>query len=197
MATPQPDLPPCPVAVALDVSDIAASAAFYARTLGFETVAAERSGLIFEFRHLRSRRFPEVEISLRAAFGKRPIGSCPGTLLHITLRVRNLADAARALGSTVRWVGPPPADPPATPVVAFADPEELGAMVRTGAVAGGMLPKVEACIRAATNGVERTHIIGGKTTDALLLEVFTGTGCGTMIVGRKEKAAYIDVDLAP
>jgi len=81
-------------------------------------------------------------------------------------------------------------------LVTFADPEELGVMVANGTVAGGMLPKVEACIRAATNGVERTHIIGGKTTDALLLEVFTGTGCGTMIVGRKEKAAYIDVDLA-
>ncbi|HEV8123136.1 MAG TPA: acetylglutamate kinase [Gemmatimonadales bacterium] len=87
-----------------------------------------------------------------------------------------------------------PNDP--STLVTFADPEELGVMVASGAVAGGMLPKVEACIRAASNGVERTHIIGGRTTDALLLEVFTGTGCGTMIVGRKEKAAYIDVDLA-
>lgn len=84
---------------------------------------------------------------------------------------------------------------PAT-LIAFADPEELGGLMASGALAGGMLPKVEACIRAATSGVERTHIIGGRTTDALLLEVFTGSGCGTMIVGRKEKAAYIDVDLA-
>jgi acetylglutamate kinase len=84
---------------------------------------------------------------------------------------------------------------PAT-LVAFADPEELAAMMASGALVGGMLPKVQACIRAATNGVERTHIISGKTTDALLLEVFTGSGCGTMIVGRKEKAAYIHVDLA-
>jgi acetylglutamate kinase len=81
-------------------------------------------------------------------------------------------------------------------LVAFADTEELSAMIASGSIHGGMLPKVEACIRAATNGVERTHIIGGKGTDALLLEVFTGSGCGTMIVGRKEKAAYIDVDLA-
>jgi acetylglutamate kinase len=81
-------------------------------------------------------------------------------------------------------------------LVAFADIEELGAMIASGSIHGGMLPKVEACIRAAANGVERTHIIGGKGTDALLLELFTGSGCGTMIVGRKEKAAYIDVDLA-
>jgi acetylglutamate kinase len=84
---------------------------------------------------------------------------------------------------------------PAT-LVAFADLEELGNLIASGSIQGGMLPKVEACIRAATNGVERTHIIGGSGTDALLLEVFTGSGCGTMIVGRKEKAAYLDVDLA-
>ena len=59
-----------------------------------------------------------------------------------------------------------------------------------------MRPKVEACIRAATGGVERTHIIDGRAPDALLLEVFTGAGCGTMIVGRKEKATYLGVDLA-
>ena len=65
-----------------------------------------------------------------------------------------------------------------------------------GAIAGGMRPKVEACIRAATGGVERTHIIDGRLADSILLEVFTGSGCGTMIVGRKEKATYIGVDLA-
>ena len=36
----------------------------------------------------------------------------------------------------------------------------------------------------------------GRAPDALLLEVFTGAGCGTMIVGRKEKATYLGVDLA-
>jgi len=81
-------------------------------------------------------------------------------------------------------------------LVAFADPDDLATLMASGALAGGMRPKVEACIRAATGGVERTHIIGGATPDALLQEVFTGAGCGTMIVGRKEKATYLDVDLA-
>ena len=49
---------------------------------------------------------------------------------------------------------------------------------------------------AATGGVERTHIIDGRLPDSILLEVFTGAGCGTMIVGRKEKATYLGVDLA-
>ncbi len=81
-------------------------------------------------------------------------------------------------------------------LVAFADPDDLASLLASGAVSGGMRPKVEACIRAATGGVERTHIIDGRVADALLLEVFTGAGCGTMIVGRKEKATYLGVDLA-
>jgi len=87
-----------------------------------------------------------------------------------------------------------PKDPAS--LVAFADPDDLAGLMASGALSGGMRPKVEACIRAATGGVERTHIIGGRTPDALLLEVFTGSGCGTMIVGRKEKATYLGVDLA-
>jgi acetylglutamate kinase len=81
-------------------------------------------------------------------------------------------------------------------LVTFADPDDLAGLTANGALSGGMRPKVEACIRAATGGVERTHIIDGRAPDALLLEVFTGAGCGTMIVGRKEKATYIGVDLA-
>jgi len=81
-------------------------------------------------------------------------------------------------------------------LVAFADPDDLAELVKSGAIEGGMRPKVEACMRAATNGVERTHIIDGRLHDSLLLEVFTGTGAGTMIVGRKEKATYLGVDLA-
>jgi len=86
------------------------------------------------------------------------------------------------------------ADP--STLVTFADPDDLAGLMASGALAGGMRPKVEACIRAATGGVERTHIIDGRAPDALLLEVFTGAGCGTMIVGRKEKATYLGVDLA-
>lgn len=75
-------------------------------------------------------------------------------------------------------------------VLPFASPEELRPLLDSGAIAGGMRPKVEACIRAATGGVARTHIVDGRAHDALLVEVFTGSGSGTMIVGQKEKAAY-------
>jgi acetylglutamate kinase len=81
-------------------------------------------------------------------------------------------------------------------LVAFADPDDLAELLKSGVISGGMRPKVEACIRAATGGVERTHIIDGRLHDSLLLELFTGSGAGTMIVGRKEKATYLGVDLA-
>jgi acetylglutamate kinase len=81
-------------------------------------------------------------------------------------------------------------------LVAFADPDDLAELMNSGALTGGMRPKVESCVRAATGGVERTHIIDGKLSDSLLQEVFTGAGAGTMIVGRKEKATYLGVDLA-
>jgi len=75
-----------------------------------------------------------------------------------------------------------------TTLVSFADPDDLRALTASGALSGGMRPKVEACIRAATHGVERTHIIDGRLPDSLLFEVFTGAGCGTMIVAQKETA---------
>ena len=78
------------------------------------------------------------------------------------------------------------ADP--SSLVTFADSEGLATLLASGSVSGGMRPKVEACLRAASRGVERTHIVDGRAPDALLLEVFTGEGVGTMIVDRKEGA---------
>ena len=47
-------------------------------------------------------------------------------------------------------------------LVTFADPDDLAGLMASGVLSGGMRPKVEACIRAATGGVERTHIIDGR-----------------------------------
>ena len=81
------------------------------------------------------------------------------------------------------------ADDPSS-LVAFAAPEDLQALLTTGSIKGGMRPKVEACLKAVSGGVRRTHIIDGRTPDALLLELFTGHGSGTMIVGGREKRDY-------
>lgn len=55
-------------------------------------------------------------------------------------------------------------------------------MIRDGAIDGGMIPKVEACIRALSGGAAKAHIIDGRQAHSLLLEIFTDTGIGTEVV---------------
>jgi len=55
-------------------------------------------------------------------------------------------------------------------------------MIASRKIDKGMIPKVEACITALAGGVDRTHIIDGTMPHSLLMEIFTDTGIGTMIV---------------
>ncbi len=75
-------------------------------------------------------------------------------------------------------------------LVAFACPDDLRELMAEGRIVGGMRPKVEACLRAVENGVRRTHIVDGRSPDALLVELFTGHGSGTMIVAEREMESY-------
>jgi acetylglutamate kinase len=50
----------------------------------------------------------------------------------------------------------------------------------------GMIPKMEACLRAVEGGVPRAHVLDGRVPHSLLLEVFTSEGIGTMVVPAKE-----------
>jgi len=59
--------------------------------------------------------------------------------------------------------------------------EEARWLIATGVISEGMIPKVEACLRALEGGVQSAHIISGKIPHALLVELFTETGIGTMI----------------
>ena len=59
---------------------------------------------------------------------------------------------------------------------------EIDQMVQSGAIGSGMLPKVEACVKAVKAGVAKTHIIDGRIPHALLLEIYTEAGIGTEIV---------------
>lgn len=116
----------------------------------------------------------------------------------LNINADTLAEAlARALAAKklIYLTGAPgllrdPDDP--SSLVAFAGPEDLESMLAAGTVRGGMRPKVEACLRAVAGGVRRTHIIDGRVPDALLVEVFTGSGSGTMIVAEVERTEYIE-----
>ncbi len=59
--------------------------------------------------------------------------------------------------------------------------KELEKMMRRGEIKGGMIPKVESIMRALKGGVEKAHVINGSREHAILLELFTREGIGTMI----------------
>jgi acetylglutamate kinase len=71
-------------------------------------------------------------------------------------------------------------DDPST-LIHRATADDLDRLVESGAARGGMIPKLEACARAVRAGVHRAHILDGRTPHALLLEVFTDEGVGTMV----------------
>ncbi|MDA8058342.1 MAG: acetylglutamate kinase [Actinomycetota bacterium] len=59
--------------------------------------------------------------------------------------------------------------------------DQLDELVASGAATAGMVPKVESCARAVRGGVGRAHVLDGRVPHALLLEVFTDEGVGTMV----------------
>jgi len=58
---------------------------------------------------------------------------------------------------------------------------EVDALFADGTIHGGMLPKISSALEAARNGVDSVHIIDGRVPHALLLEIMTSAGVGTMI----------------
>jgi len=66
-------------------------------------------------------------------------------------------------------------------VVTDVTPAQIDAMVADGTLFGGMLPKIHSALDAARNGVKSVHILDGRVEHALLLEILTSHGFGTMI----------------
>ncbi|MEA5579190.1 acetylglutamate kinase [Anabaena sp. UHCC 0451] len=67
------------------------------------------------------------------------------------------------------------------------DIPEARQLISDGVVSGGMIPKVTCCVRSLAQGVKASHIIDGRIPHALLLEIFTDVGIGTMILGSQFK----------
>jgi acetylglutamate kinase len=74
--------------------------------------------------------------------------------------------------------------PNSTEVISQIDADELAGLLP--GLASGMVPKMEACLRAVEGGVPRAHVLDGRVPHALLLEIFTSEGIGTMVVPAKE-----------
>ena len=67
---------------------------------------------------------------------------------------------------------------------------EAQALLDSGYVVGGMLPKLNNCIHAIENGVSRVQILDGRLAHCLLLEIFTNRGIGTAILHDREEKFY-------
>jgi acetylglutamate kinase len=65
------------------------------------------------------------------------------------------------------------------------DIQDARRLIDDGVVSGGMIPKVNCCVRSLAQGVKAAHIIDGRLPHALLLEIFTDTGIGSMIVASE------------
>ncbi|MBE6495474.1 MAG: acetylglutamate kinase [Methanobrevibacter thaueri] len=72
-----------------------------------------------------------------------------------------------------------PSDP--TSLIQKIRVSEVPRLIEEGIITGGMIPKIETCVKAIENGVKSCHIIDGRKEHSLLLEIFTTDGIGTMI----------------
>ena len=71
----------------------------------------------------------------------------------------------------------------ASSLISTLKADDLEAMIDSGALTEGMIPKARSCIEALRGGVSGAHILDGRLPHALLLEVFTKEGVGTMVKG--------------
>src|SRR6478672_9134348 len=71
------------------------------------------------------------------------------------------------------------------------DIQEARQLIAKGIVAGGMIPKVNCCVRSLAQGVKAAHILDGRIPHALLQEIFTDAGIGSMIVASAFSSANL------
>ena len=81
------------------------------------------------------------------------------------------------------------ADDPST-IIAEITVDEARGLIEDGSISGGMIPKIQNCIDAIENGVERVHILDGRIPHCLLLEIFTHKGIGTAILKNDGSRFY-------
>ena len=65
--------------------------------------------------------------------------------------------------------------------------DQANELIESGAISGGMIPKLQNCVGAIENGVSRVHILDGRIPHCLLLEIFTKKGIGTAILRNGEE----------
>ena len=133
---------------------------------------------------------PEV-IRILSAQGYIPVISSLGVNLNgesLNINADHVAgEMAAALGAEKLMVLTDVAgifeDPKDTSsLIATLPREKALEMINRGKISQGMIPKVEACLKALEHEVRRTHIVDGRIPHSLLVEIFTDHGLGTMVI---------------
>lgn len=129
---------------------------------------------------LADGRIPVVSSVSRGANGEvfNVNADTAAAALAVALQAEKLVALTDVEGLYADWSAD--ADLSSSDVVSQLSVVELEAMLPT--LSEGMVPKMEACLRAVQGGVATAHVIDGRVPHALLLEVFTDSGVGTMVV---------------
>ena len=72
-------------------------------------------------------------------------------------------------------------------LISFLNDKEAKEYIASGVIAGGMIPKVECCMEAIEKGVSMVHILDGRKKHALILEIYTPNGIGTMMYKKENQ----------
>jgi acetylglutamate kinase len=132
---------------------------------------------------LADRRIPVVSSVARSDDGQvyNVNADTAAASLAVALGAEKLVVLTDVAGLYAEW---PPPDGADSDVLSKLTVTELAAMLP--GLSSGMVPKMEACLRAVRGGVPRAHVLDGRVPHALLLEVFTDEGVGTMLVPDEE-----------
>ncbi|HAW15471.1 MAG: acetylglutamate kinase [Clostridiales bacterium] len=70
-------------------------------------------------------------------------------------------------------------------LISILDEDSVKEYIDSGAITGGMIPKIQGCLDTVSRGVRRAHIIDGRIPHSMILEIFTSKGIGTMILKER------------
>jgi len=135
-------------------------------------------------------RIPVISSVARGAAGEifNVNADTAAAAIAVALGAAKLILLTDVAGLYAGWPGTSAGDP-ASPdpaagrpgeVISQLDAAELAAMLP--GLSGGMIPKMQACLTAVRGGVPRAHVLDGRLPHAILLEIFTDSGIGTMVV---------------
>jgi acetylglutamate kinase len=127
---------------------------------------------------LEAGRIPVVATVARGADGLsyNVNADTAAAALAVSLAAEKLVVLTDVEGLYADW-------PASTEVISRIRPDELTGLLPS--LSAGMVPKMQACLRSVEGGVGRAHVLDGRVPHALLLEVFTTEGIGTMVLPAK------------